>query len=96
MRYYLTVAKRAVVIFAICWLGLIALLTVVFDLPLFFAWAIAAPIAGGIAWFAIDMALLPEELEEDAKQSLEDRSRRSFLDGVRRQGPGPRPRGDQP
>lgn len=94
LRYLRTVAKRFVVIYAILWVILAAVLLVLFDLPRTLAWPIATAVAGGLAWAALDLALLPEELEEDAREGMEDRSRRSFLDEVRRQGPGPKPKGD--
>jgi hypothetical protein len=94
LRHLRTIAKRFVVIYAILWVILAFVLLVVFDLPRILAWPVATGVAGGMAWFALDLAFLPEELEEDARQDMEDRSRRSFLDEVDRQGPGPKPKGE--
>lgn len=94
MRRLLTVLRRFVVIFAAIWLALFLILSAVLGLPIFFAFPLSVSVAGGLTWFAADLALLPEALENDARRSMEDRSRRSFQDEVRRQGPGPRSQDD--
>lgn len=91
MRRLLAIGRRFVVIFAVLWVALMIFLLAILDLPLLLALPVSTAVAGGLAWFALDLAMLPEELEEDARADLENRSRRRFLDEVDRQGPGPRP-----
>lgn len=94
MRRLLTIGRRFVVIFAVIWVALMILLLGILDFPLLLAFPISVSVAGGLGWFALDLAFLPEELAEDARADLENQGRRSFLDEVDREGPGPRPGGD--
>ncbi len=70
MRRLLTIGRRFVVIFAVIWVAPMIFLLGILDLPLLLAFPISVSVAGGLGWFALDLAFLPEELEQDAGAGL--------------------------